>query len=607
MWHLEDEEYGGLVMIKSLRIALAQINTTVGDLDGNRARILDYVDQARARQADVVVFPELAVPGYPPEDLLLKPSFIEANQYSLQMIADDVHDITAIVGFVDRDEEDIYNAAAVLHAGEVVAVYHKMFLPNYGVFDEYRYFGPGAQPLNLRLNGAVIGVNICEDIWQPAGPTEAQALAGAQVIVNLSSSPYNAGKIRSRQRMLATRAADSVAIVCYCNLVGGQDELVFDGASLIFDQEGELVARGKQFEEDLVVADLDLNAVFRQRLHDPRRRQSLVLSPVEGLAVWHLDPSTGSGRRTPPVREVLLDGRPREDRPAITPPRPELLGPLEEIYAALVLGTRDYVHKNGFRQVVIGLSGGIDSSLTAMIAAEALGPENVTGVSMPSRYTSQASLEDARALARNLGIRFMEIPIDNTFQAYLDMLARPFEGTERDVTEENIQARIRGNILMALSNKFGWLVLTTGNKSEMSVGYATLYGDMAGGFAVIKDVPKTVVYQLARLCNARERVIPQRVLERPPTAELRENQTDQDTLPPYELLDPILQAYVEEDRSFREIVAQGFDTATVAKVIQMVDRNEYKRRQAPPGVKITGRAFGRDRRLPITNRFRSDQ
>ncbi|MFQ5342430.1 MAG: NAD+ synthase, partial [Anaerolineae bacterium] len=574
-------------------------------------RILDYLDRARARQADVVVFPELAVPGYPPEDLLLKPDFIEANQRSLQEIAGQVHDITTIVGFVDRDEEDIYNAAAVLHAGQVVAVYHKMFLPNYGVFDEYRYFGTGTEPLNLRLNGAVIGVNICEDIWNPAGPMEIQALEGAQVIVNLSSSPYYAGKIQSRQRMLATRAADNIAIVCYCNLVGGQDELVFDGASLIFDQEGELIARGKQFEEDLIVADLDLNAVFRQRLRDPRRRQNLVLSPVEGLLAWRLDPSTGgvlslskgSGRRMPAAREVSLDIQADPDRPAIRPPQPALLGRTEEIYAALVLGTRDYVHKNGFREAVIGLSGGIDSSMTAVIAAEALGPENVTGVSMPSRYTSDASLEDARTLARNLGIHFLEIPIDDTFQAYLDMLAGAFAGTERGVAEENVQARIRGNILMALSNKFGWLVLTTGNKSEMSVGYATLYGDMAGGFAVIKDVPKMVVYELARMRNARGQVIPRRVLERAPTAELRENQTDQDTLPPYEVLDSILEAYVEEDRSFREIVALDFDAATVSKVLQMVDRNEYKRRQAPPGVKITERAFGRDRRLPITNQY----
>lgn len=579
-------------MIDALRIALAQINTTVGDLAGNRAKILDYVNRARAQHADVVACPELAVCGYPPEDLLLKPSFIDANRRSLEAIAEDVHDIVAVVGFVDRDEEDIYNAAAVLHDGGIVAVYRKMFLPNYGVFDENRYFAPGTEPLNLRLNDIVIGVNVCEDIWNPVGPMEPQAFEGARVIVNISASPYHAGKIHGRQRLFSTRAADNVAILCYCNAVGGQDELVFDGASLIFDQEGELLARGEQFEEDLVVADLDLNAVFRERLHDPRRRQT--------LAVWHLDP--------PPVHEVALDATPgAQDRPAVAPPMPALLSDLDEIYAALVLGTRDYLHKNGFSQAVIGLSGGIDSSLTAAVAADALGPANVTGVSMPSRFTSDASLEDAHALTENLGIGFREIPIDDTFQAYLDMLAGPFEGAERGVAEENIQARIRGNILMALSNKFGWLVLTTGNKSELSVGYATLYGDMAGGFAVIKDVPKMVVYELARLRNRREYVIPKRVLERPPSAELREDQTDQDTLPAYAVLDSILEAYVEDDRSFQEIVAQGFDAETVSHVITMVDRSEYKRRQAPPGVKITERAFGRDRRLPITNRFRSEQ
>jgi len=575
-------------MIEALRIALAQINLTVGDLDGNRARILDYLNRARAQQADVVVFPELAVAGYPPEDLLLKPSFIKANQRSLKAIAAQVRDIAAIVGFVDRDEEDIYNAAAVLHHGEVAAVYHKVFLPNYGVFDEYRYFGRGSEPLNLRLDGAVVGVNICEDIWQPGGPMQAQALQGAQVIVNLSSSPYYAGKIESRQRMLSTRASDSIVIVCYCNLVGGQDELVFDGASMIFDQEGELIARGKQFEEDLIVADLDLSSVFRRRLHDPRLRQQLMVShaPLSG------------------VREVSLDGEIHRERAPIVAPKARLLQPLEEIYDALVLGVRDYVGKNGFRQVVIGLSGGVDSSITAAIAVDALGPENVTGVGMPSRFTTQMSREDSRALAANLGIRFMEVPIDDIFEAYLKTLAEPFAGTQRDITEENLQARTRGNILMALSNKFGWLVLTTGNKSEMSVGYATLYGDMSGGFAMLKDVPKTVVYGLARLRNQREMVIPERVLTRPPTAELRPNQTDQDTLPPYELLDPIMQAYVVDDRSPSEIVAMGYDIDTVSRVISMIDRNEYKRRQAAPGVKITERAFGRDWRLPITNRFR---
>jgi len=575
-------------MMEMLRIALAQINVTVGDMGGNIAKIVEYIDRGRAQKADFVVFPELAVPGYPPEDLLFKPGFIKANLQALEAIAARTHGIIAIVGFVDRIGEDIYNAAAVLHAGKVAGVYHKIFLPNYGVFDEYRYFGRGREPLNLRWDGMVMGINICEDIWQPGGPMQAQVLAGAQVIVNISSSPYYAGKIEGRSRMLSTRAADNSAFVCYCNLVGGQDELVFDGASLIFDQEGELVARGKQFEEDLIVADLDLTSVFRRRLHDPLLRQYLMFNPIQ----------------QPAVKELVLDGIPSQEREPIVAPRPKPMEPLEEVYSALLLGVRDYVHKNGFRKVVIGLSGGVDSSLTAVVAADALGPENVTGVAMPSRYTSEASKEDAHALAENLGIHFIEIPIDSVFQAYLDVLAKPFAGTKYDVAEENIQARIRGNYLMALSNKFGWLVLTTGNKSEMSVGYATLYGDMSGGFAVLKDVPKTLVYELARWRNGKQMVIPERVIIRAPTAELRPNQTDQDTLPPYEVLDPIVQAYVVEDRSLREIVAQGFDPDIVSRVIRMVDTNEYKRRQAAPGVKITERAFGRDRRLPITNRFR---
>ncbi len=571
----------------TLRIALAQINTTVGDLDGNERKILDSVARARELGAGLVAFPELTIPGYPPEDLLLKPSFVAANRRVLARLAEKVRGITAIVGFVDR-ADDLYNAAAVLHEGQVAAVYHKSYLPNYAVFDEDRYFRAGECPLVVSLGEAMVGVNVCEDIWHPGGPAKAQALAGAQVVVTISASPYSVGKGPDRERMLATRAADNVSYVAFCNLVGGQDELVFDGGSLICDPGGQVVARARSFEEDLVVADLNLGDVFRQQLHDPRRRKERFRQPQEAVARVTLAPPAA----------------PRE-RPSLEEQLPAYLDPAPGMYAALVLGTRDYAHKNGFQKAVIGLSGGIDSALTACLAAEALGPQNVTGVFMPSRYSSDASREDATELAENLGLDFLTIPIDDTFQAYLDMLAEPLAGTEPDVTEENIQARIRGNVLMALSNKFGWLVLTTGNKSEMSVGYATLYGDMAGGFAVIKDVPKTVVYELARLRNRREYVIPERVLERAPSAELREDQTDQDALPPYEILDPILQAYVEEDRSFREIVAQGFDLDVVAEVINMVDRSEYKRRQAPPGVKITERAFGRDRRLPITSHFRS--
>jgi len=570
--------------MRSIRIALAQINVTVGDIEGNKNKILHYIEEARKLGAELVAFPEMAVTGYPPEDLLLKPDFIEANLRALEDIIPATRGITAVVGFVHRDE-DIYNAAAVIHDGKLAAVYRKMYLPNYGVFDEDRYFQAGQEYIVFELDGTGVGVNICEDIWHPGGPAEVQALAGgAEVIVNISASPYHARKVEFRERMLATRAADSVSIVAFCNLVGGQDELVFDGGSVIFDPRGELIARGRQFEEDLVVADLDVEGVFRRRLHDPRRRKEKLLSKWE-VEVIKLAPV--GPKEKPPISEHKV-------------PR---LEPLAEIYKALVTGTRDYVHKNGFRKVVIGLSGGIDSSLTATIAVDALGAENVTGVYMPSRYSSEESRIDAEELARNLGIAFHIIPIDETFQAYLDMLSEVFKGLPHDVTEENIQARIRGNILMALSNKFGWLVLTTGNKSEIGVGYCTLYGDTAGGFAVIKDIPKTLVYKLARYRNSISPVIPERVFTKPPSAELRPNQKDTDSLPPYEILDPILHAYVEEDRSIEEIVAMGFDRELVKRVVMMVDRNEYKRRQSPPGVKITPRAFGKDRRLPITNRY----
>lgn len=589
-------------MIPSLRLALAQVNPTVGDLEGNKARILDYAERARSQGAQIVAFPELCLTGYPPEDLLLKPGFVAANLVCLEDIASQIHGITAVVGFIDR-ETDIYNAAAVLHDGQIAAVYRKMYLPNYSVFDEQRYFGAGHDPINLRMlvsaarrstgldatETPIVGINICEDIWNPAGPTEPQALAGAQVVINISASPYHAGKTRSRERMLATRAADSVVIVAICNMVGGQDELVFDGASSIFDQRGELLARARQFSEELLVADLDLTAVFRQRLHDPRSRQE---------RAW---------RSAVDVREVeLLPDQAYTPRQWAAAKISPLLDPVDEVYKALVLGVGDYLRKNGFRQVVIGLSGGVDSSLVAAIAADALGPGNVTGVAMPSRYSSDHSLEDAKLLASNLGIRYLVVPIDATFQAYLEMMAPAFEGRQPDTTEENLQARIRGNILMALSNKYGWLVLTTGNKSEISVGYATLYGDMAGGYAVIKDVPKMLVYELCRWRNGQAGypLIPERVLTKAPSAELRPNQKDEDSLPPYPLLDSILEAYVEEDRSAAEIAALGFDPQVVRDVIRMVDVNEYKRRQAAVGVKISERAFGRDRRLPITNRFR---
>ncbi len=573
-------------MIRTLRVALAQVNLTVGDFDGNAEKILDYAKRAQEQQADIVVFPELAVTGYPPEDLLLKPQFIETNLETLKRIAENIGDIVAIVGFVDL-KEDIYNAAAIIHQHRVVDVYHKIFLPTYSVFDEDRYFSRGNRVPVYEIRGCRVGVNICEDIWYPDGPGHLQALAGAELIVNISSSPFCVGKRSYRERMIAVRAMDHVAYVAYLNAVGGQDELVFDGGSIVASPSGEIIARAKLFEEDLLVVDLEVDSVLRARLHDPRiRKEAEAAAQVERVYI------------APPKRESKAKIEPKVEAPL----------PIEgEIFRALVLGTKDYVNKNGFSKVLIGLSGGMDSSLVAAVATEALGPDRVVGVLMPSPYTSKESIEDATRLAENLGIKTYTVPITEIFETFKRQMRESVWGdAPEDVTEENIQARIRGNILMAMSNKFGWLVLTTGNKSEMSCGYATLYGDMAGGFAVIKDVMKTMVYRVAEYYNKIKGwdVIPKRVFEKPPSAELKPGQKDEDTLPPYEILDPILKAYVEEDRSYREIVAMGFDPDIVKRVISMVDRNEYKRRQAPPGIKITPRAFGKDRRLPITNKFK---
>lgn len=573
-----------------IRLAMAQINAVVGDIDGNERKMKQWIALARDANADIVTFPELALTGYPPEDLLLKPQFIEANLEAVRRLARETTGITAVIGFVDR-QDDIFNAAAIVQNGEIVAVYHKMFLPNYGVFDEFRYFQAGKSAPVLKLQGATVGVSICEDIWYPDGPAFHQALSGgAEIIINISSSPYHAGKRRWRERMLATRAADNTVIVAYNNLVGGQDELVFDGDSMVFDGNGELIARGKQFEEDLVIADLDIEAVFRQRLHDPRRRQ-VKMEAASGGAT-EVIPISERVRRHDPVKSVPTPAAPLPDD--------------AEIYQALVVGTRDYVLKNGFNKVVLGLSGGIDSALTACIAVDALGSGNVTGVMMPSPFSSRGSIDDSKVLAANLGVEVLTIPINDVFVAFKTALKDAFQHVSPDVTEENLQARIRGTYLMALSNKFNWIVLSTGNKSEISTGYCTLYGDMAGGFAVLKDVMKTTVYRLSEHINQTAGFdrIPRIVIEKPPTAELRDNQLDTDSLPPYDLLDPILKAYVEEDKSLSEILAMGFEEKLVRRVIRMVDSNEYKRRQAAPGVKITPRAFGRDRRMPITNRFR---
>jgi NAD+ synthase (glutamine-hydrolysing) len=575
---------------RQLRVALAQMNPAVGDLGGNATRIITALEHAASLGAHLVCFPELALTGYPPEDLLLKPNFIHDTRTALAGVigATKAHkNLTAVVGFVER-EEDLYNAAAIIHHGQLAGVYHKQFLPNYGVFDENRYFQAGQETPLFIINGVKVGVNICEDIWYATGPATLQGYAGAEVLANISASPFYHSRQTERERMLATRASDTGSFVTYVNLMGGQDELVFDGGSCIFDARGELVARAPSFAEDLLVADLDIEGVFRQRLHDPRLRKARLDSAarVPIIAV--------SEKYTPALAPQIIS-------PPIAPSLPEI----EQIYQALVVGTRDYITKNGFREVVLGLSGGIDSALTATIAVDALGAAQVHGVLMPSGFSSQGSLDDARALARNLGMQTVELPIQPAVDALLKTLAKPLADVPFGVTQENLQSRARGVLLMALSNAFNWLVLTTGNKSEMAVGYATLYGDMAGGFAVLKDVWKTTVYALARARNAQAAapVIPLSTIEKPPSAELRPDQRDTDSLPPYETLDPILQAYVEADYSLEEIVAMGFAADDVRRVLRLVDHSEYKRRQSAPGVKVTLRAFGRDRRLPLTSGY----
>ncbi len=542
--------------MKTIRIALAQINPTVGNIEGNVLKICDYIRKAREQNSGVVVFPELAITGYPPEDLLLKHHFIDDNLKALDMVIENTKDITAVVGFVDKKDSILYNAAAIIRNCKMIGVYHKVFLPNYGVFDEYRYFRAGNETPVYRIEDINIGVNICEDIWYPEGPAKYEALAGAEVILNINASPYHMGKAHLREKMISERASDNKVVIAYLNTVGGQDELVFDGGSFVVDKAGEIIVRGKQFEEEMIISEIALDGY------------------------------------NPPIPPLEKGGEG---------------GFEEEVYKALVLGTRDYAVKNDFKQVVIGLSGGLDSSLVAAIAVDAIGKENVSGIFMPSPYTSKESREDAYELSKNLGIKIIEVPVSKILEIYRESLKMEFKGLSEDKTEENLQARIRGNILMAFSNKFGWLVLTTGNKSEMSVGYATLYGDMAGGFAVIKDVPKTLAYELCKWKNSEEgrAVIPDRVLWKEPSAELKFDQKDTDSLPPYPVLDPILKAYVEDDKSFEDILPSGCDIECTRKVIEMIDRSEYKRRQSPPGIKITPRAFGKDRRFPITNKYRS--
>jgi NAD+ synthase (glutamine-hydrolysing) len=569
-----------------LTLALAQVNARVGDLDGNVRLVREHIGRARDAGAELVLFPELVLTGYPPEDLLLKEHFLQAAQEALANVAGEAHGIVALVGFPERSD-DVYNALAVLVDGKVHSVYRKTLLPNYGVFDEQRYFQAGEDAMVLDLGRARLGLTICEDIWTPGHPATEEALAGATLIVNASASPYHAGKGRQREQMLVQRARDNLSAVAFCNSVGGQDELVFDGHSVVIDHEGTVLARAPQFAEALTLCTVDLQAAATARLRDTRLRP-----PVR--------------RALPDVRHLgALERTPREARSLggdVTP----LLEPEAEVYAALCLGVRDYCAKNGFEHVVLGLSGGIDSTLVVLIAVDALGADKVTAVVMPSRYSSEGTQSDARALAANLGVQSLDLPIAPAMEVYERMLAGVFDGRKPDITEENLQARIRGNLLMALSNKFGWLVLTTGNKSENSVGYSTLYGDSAGGFAVIKDVPKTLVYRLVDYRGGRdeEHPVPRSIIERPPSAELRPDQRDVDSLPDYDTLDAILEAYIEEDAGREQLALAGLPEAAIERVFALVDRAEYKRRQAPPGIKITPRAFGRDRRMPITNGYR---
>src|SRR4051794_22251563 len=563
-----------------IRIAACQINPVVGDLNGNVEQVLAALEEAENADADVAVFPELVLTGYPPEDLLLKPGFVEDNLEALEKVAASTGQCAAVIGFVD-EARDLYNAAAMCAHGSVVGRYRKRLLPNYAVFDEQRYFAPGREPLQLyKIAGVRVGLSICEDSWSPTGPIAEHAAGGAELVLNLNASPYYAGRVSERERMLATRAADASCVLVYVNQVGGQDELLFDGASLVFDSNGDMLAAAPQFRKHVMVVDVEVQPVFRKRLLDPRGRASAPDLPV----VLITDTTAGSGPMltAAPVTALELE---------------------EEVYEALVLGTRDYVRKNGFQDVVIALSGGIDSSLVAAIAVDALGADHVHGVSMPSRYSSEGSKDDALALAQQLGIEdYRTIPIEPMHAAFAAALGEGFEG----LPDENLQSRIRGVINMALSNQHGWLVLTTGNKSEMAVGYSTLYGDTAGGFAVIKDVPKLLVYRLCRLVNSRAgtEIIPEAVLTKPPSAELRADQRDDQSLPPYEVLDPIIEAYVEGDSTAGELVELGFDPEVVARIVRLVDLAEYKRRQSPIGVRVTPKAFGKDRRVPITNGYR---
>ena len=591
--------------MRHVRIAMAQINTTVGDLEGNATKIIQAIQRAKEEQADIVTLPELSITGYPPQDLLLKPQFLHDNRTTLDWIIGQTEGITAIVGFVDQ-EDDIYNAAAIIHDKQLLGVQRKIFLPNYGVFDENRYFQAGAPENIYQIGDIVFGVNICEDIWYPEGPMVIQALSGADLILNLSASPYYVGKPDFRQKMVAVRAADSVVVVAYNNLIGGQDRLIFDGGSLLVSQTGQVLAKGKLFEEDFIVSDVDLDEVSVSKLNDPRHRKAVLQMKSNDSPMCKRIVVESSLREKNHLTSTHHDTPSRQIVEEQTASMSCETARYKEIYDALTLGLRDYVRKNGFKKVVLGLSGGIDSAMVATIAADALGSENVVGVLMPGPFSSQGSIDDAKQLVENLKIQHHMVPISAMHDAFVGQLAEAFKGRKPDVAEENIQARCRGTVLMALSNKFGYITLTTGNKSEVSVGYATLYGDMAGGLGVISDVPKTTVYALAEYRNtlAGFDLIPRDTIDKPPSAELREDQKDSDSLPDYPVLDQILQAYVEHDKGVDDIIALGFEPDVVKDVVRKVDRSEYKRQQAAPGLKVTSKAFGPDRRLPITNKYK---
>ena len=562
-----------------LRIALAQMNLVVGDFNFNAEKIKQYLKQARRMGADVVLFPELAVTGYPPEDLLLKESFLKQCDKNLKKISRYSKGLTTIIGFAEKKGKAIYNSAALLSDGKHVGTYRKMLLPNYGVFDEKRYFHEGNSPVRFRLKGATLGITICEDLWEDSGPGKILCGQGnVDLLLNISSSPFHKGKGKTREKMIQQRARSYRSHIAYVNLVGGQDELVFDGQSLVVAPDGKIIIQGNSFTEELICSDIVLNPRSQKKLYSKTNIRS-----------YQIPASLSKQKKYPPLPVYAYNKKTE----------------VEDIFSALVLGTQDYISKNGFSKVILGLSGGIDSALTAVVASKALGAKNVIGVLMPSPHSSKGSVQDSLSLAKNLGIQTLTLPIEKAMKAYDQILGKVFKGTDSDLAEENIQARIRGNLLMALSNKKGWMVLATGNKSEFSVGYCTLYGDMAGGFAVIKDVPKIWVYKISHWVNSKKEIIPESILTKAPSAELRPDQKDTDTLPPYDLLDPILLKYIEEDKSVGKIKVSGLSTADIKRVANLVDASEYKRRQGPPGVKITPKAFGKDRRLPITTNSRS--